>query len=218
MEKLSKEEKKKLKQEAKESKKESKKIKKEEKEIVKEVNHKNKKPIDKNMILIGLIILLAVGLLTTTVSCVLLARKISKLENKYDDLSKTSETIMGIISTDDGTGDKINNISTDLETIKADVATLTESNNNLVATVESNNQAITNLNNKAKSIDETKLKSLYSLYDWNKGLKAQATTGYVASYAVYNTKYTLANSRYGAHYYAYCLTSVLQGEMPEICK
>ena len=223
MKKLSKEEKeekKQIKKQAKEKKKESKKIKQEEKEIVKEVEKKDKKSklLNKNTLIIAVIALLAICLLLSSVSSILLAKKLNRLERRYNALSDTNETIMKIISTDDGTGDRINNISDDIETLKNDLNTVRESSTELANKVNEQDSSITNVNKKLSSIDENRLKGLYTMYDWNKSLSIKQQ-GSLNIYSPSNRM--LSGNSWGSNsstYYAYCLTSALKGEVPDNCK
>ncbi len=199
MKRLSKEEKiekKRLKKENRDIKKETKKLKKEEKDIVKEVKKKGKE-FNKNILVIIVIVLLLVCLLLSSVSSLVLTKKLNKLENKYNALSNTNDRIMEVLNTDDGTGDKISNINTELETIKGDIVDLMDSDISINTKIDENTKSISSYNNKMKAIDETKLNGLYSFYDWNKGL---------------NIRYNYYNS------YSYCAMMAVRGEIPDHCK
>ena len=213
-----KEEKKRIKSETKAAKKESKRIKKDEKDIVNEVKKKDRKKPSKSLIISVVIVILALSLLLTSISSMLLASKLNKLEGKYEDLNDQNEKIMKILNSDDGMGDKINNINTDLATIKTDISNLKESNTNLTTKVDGYDKTISNVNNKMKSIDETKLKGLYSLYDWNKSLSSNSPQNYGYNYVVANKRYSFTRSGYAMSTYAYCLTLALKGETPDYCK
>ncbi len=193
MKRLTKEEK----EEKKRIKKESKQIKKEEKDIVKEVKKKEPIKINKNAIIVAVLVLLAVCLLLTSISSIVLANKLNKLESKYDELKDSNTKIMDVLNTDDGTGDKISNMSKDMDAMKKDMDTLKNSNKDLGTKVDNQNKTISGYNDKLKNIDATKLKGLYSFYDWNKGL---------------NIRYNYYNS------YSYCAMMAVRGEIPDHCK
>ena len=167
MKRLTKEEK----EEKKRIKKESKQIKKEEKEIVKEVKKKEPIKLNKNIIIVAVLVLLAVCLLLTSISSIVLANKLNKLESKYDELKDNNTKIMDVLNTDDGTGDKISNLSKDMDTLKKDMEAVKTSNKDLSTKVDNQNKTISSYNDKLKNIDATKLKGLYSFYDWNNSLK-----------------------------------------------
>ena len=143
-------------------------------EVNKEKKPKKKLPV-KTIIVAAIIVLLLACLILSITTTVIFANKFKKMEKKYNALNETNETVLKIINTDDGTGDKLSTLDKELETIKSDIEALKVADDTISETVGGNTNSINSLNAKVKGYDDGKFGALSSWYNYNQKLSNQYT-------------------------------------------